>query len=197
VKKLDWRVSLGLLILGLFLTAGLPRFHPYSIAMALTPFCIYFAYHRFRLNPKTNKVVAGLAACFVGFLLVSTVAIIPALDWKQPWRIKRDGEGQREQKNVLPPGAWRVQKAGVGCRLQETFLEIVRNFDRYDEASATVRMQNYLDKDICGRWCCVILYPGEIVYIREVDKWLHTVLLEREKDNGNYYSSQVLLDLNQ
>jgi len=98
---------------------------------------------------------------------------------------------------TLPTGAWRVSQKGIACKYQEVFLEIRSNFDRYDKASATERMQDSLQRRSDDHRHCVILNPGEVVHMRETDKWLHTVWIDREKDDESYYSSLDILGLAQ
>jgi hypothetical protein len=109
---------------------------------------------------------------------------------------------------ALPRGAWRVNRAGVGCRSQEDFLEIVSIFNRYDEASAIARTKYYFKKDYRESWrLCVIFDVGDIVYIDEIDKLLQTVMVYKlvpdadgkynAADGKAYYSSSVLLELTQ
>jgi hypothetical protein len=108
---------------------------------------------------------------------------------------------------ALPKGAWRVNKAGFGCGSQDDFLEIVSIFNRYDEASAIARTKHYFEKDRKPWKLCMVFNVGDVVYIREVDKWLQTVELYKlvpgadgkykAADGNGYYSSSVLLGLTQ
>ena len=121
--------------------------------------------------------------------------------------LEADRQEASTKTKPLPPNAWRVNKTGFGCNRQERFLELPRNFDRYDAKTATERL-----RDATGatgvEYRCSLFAPGDVVFIDEMDKWLHTVKVYRDNDRhytsdellrgaDRYYTSKDLLDLRQ